>query len=123
MNGVLLVSKKTYSFSRRQAVTEWKSEPYAIDTVKMPHDFELRLVNGDIELNSIKHMFPELELRWSESNKILEHARRIVPVNDGGTDIAWYVPDLKIAYVVRQHANKPDMMCVDSIDDIKKELD
>ena len=117
------MSKKTYSFSRRQAVTEWKSDSYAINTVKMPYDFELRLVNGDIELNSIKCMFPELELRWSESNEILKHARHIVPVNDGGTDIVWYVPDLKLAYIIQQHANKPNMMWMNSIEDIKKELD
>ena len=61
MNGKLLVSRKTYSFAKNEAVTEWIVKPFKLDRVKMPHDFEERLVNANLKMKALNEEFKELE--------------------------------------------------------------
>ena len=128
MNGTLLLSKRTCSLSTCKSVIEWKEIPLDIKDFHLPADFELKLVNAELQSiddvnESILDKFSDqIRLRWDIKNYISSTAIGILPHNRGLTDIAWYIEELKIAYVIRSFARMPEFMMFKSVNSLKDAL-
>ena len=124
MNGKLLVSRKTYSFAKNEAVTEWIVKPFKLDRVKMPHDFEERLVNANLKMKALNEEFRELDFDWNERNNIKTAALEECNRWNGLTDIAWYSEDMKLAVVIESHINRiPTVISALTIEELENRLD
>lgn len=120
MEGILLVSKKSYSLSCKKAVTEWKSRRYDIKSVKFPNDFNLRSVEAELSGKTLLQAFPNLDLSWSDYNDARSAAGELVPY--GRTDVIWYVDSMCTAFVIDSHKNSSRIINATSIDALKKEF-
>ena len=119
----LVVSKKTYSFSKRKSIVEWKSEPFVDSHFKLqyPANFELRFVNANLAGKSLRDEFPELQRDWCVQNTIRNAATHIVDYNSGLTDIVLYIKNLKLAIIVESHTNKHDeYVKAESLDELQR---
>lgn len=123
MDGIILMSRKTYSLSKKLPIIEWIEKKHEIYDFKMPKDFELRFVNANLMMSDIKHVFPELIMSWTDKDKIKNIAEHeCCKERNGLTDIVWFSQELQLAYVIRSHVRLPDMFHARSIDEIKDML-
>ena len=122
MEGILVVSKKTYSLSKKKAVVEWIEKPFDIKDILLPHDFELRFVDANLKMENLEKVFPELSVSWSQKVDIKNEANKMCSFHGGMTDIAWYSDALSVAIVVESHANMDHIVKVSSLDELKKVL-
>ena len=102
MNGILLASSRTYSLSKKAAVTEWFKSEYEISSIKIPHDFDVRYVNSDMHMKDLHEEFPELKLSWEVESMIAKRVDEICKLRPL-TDIMWYADELKTAFVIKTH--------------------
>jgi len=122
MNGILLISKKTYSLSKKVPITKWIEKPYEIDNLKMPKDFELRFVNANLEMKGLSQAFPEFELSWNTKYNIRDIAKKECTTQNGLTDIVWYSEKMQLIFIIDSHKRLPEIMHVQSEDEIKRIL-
>ena len=123
MDGILLVSKRTYSISKKMPIVKWLAKEQPLDSIKMPRDFEMRSVNAALDGKSILSEFRELNLNWSSRQDLVNAAEKLLPLNHGKKDVAWLNCDLHIAFIISSfNKNLPRTLKVDSIEELKKEL-
>lgn len=122
MNGILLISKKTYSLSNKAPITKWIKKSYEIDNLKVPKDFELRFVNANLEMKSLSQAFPEFEFSWNTRSNIRNIARKKCSEKNGLTDIAWYSDKMQLAFIIQSHKQFPNIVHVQSEDELKRML-
>ncbi len=122
MNGILLISKKTYSLSKKAPITKWIAKPYAFDSLRMPKNFELRFVNANLEMKDLHQAFPEFEISWNTKSKIRDCAKAECLTKNGLTDIVWYSEKMQIAFVIDSHKRLPEIVHVQSEDELKRML-
>ena len=122
MNGKLIISKKTYSLSKKAPITKWIEKPYAFDSLRMPKNFELRFVNANLEMKDLHQAFPEFEISWNAKNKIRDIAKNECQIRYGLTDITWYSEKMQIAFVIDSHKRLPDIVHVQSEAELKRML-
>ena len=123
MNGILLISKKTYSLSKKVPITKWIEKPYEFDNLKVPKNFELRFVNANLEMKDLHQAFPEFEISWNTKSKMRETARNNeCSLRHGLTDIAWYSKKMQIAFIIDSHRRLPEIVHVQSEDELKRML-
>ena len=122
MNGILLISKKTYSLSKKVSITKWIEKPYEFDNLKVPKNFELRFVNANLEMKDLHQAFPEFEISWNTKSRIREIAKNECRRQYGLTDIVWYSEKMQIAFVIDSHKRLPEIVHVQSEDELKRML-
>jgi len=121
MDGTLIYSQRTYSIAKHTSVIKWHEDMYHIDTIRCPHDFEVRLVkvatSGKSIYDEFKHDF---DINWSINNDIRSYAKKKIPF--GLVDIAFYITSLNIGIVIDSHSSIPKIDEYSSIDALKKAL-
>lgn len=124
MDGILLVSNRTYSLSEKADVTKWFKKAYSRNSMKIPRDFELRCMNADLEMRSLSTEFSELAISWTEKCDIIENAERACGFRRkrGLTDIAWYSHSLKLAFVLESHRHTASIFRADSVEEVIEKL-
>ena len=122
MHGKLIISKKTFSLSKKVPITKWIEKPYAFDGLQMPKNFELRFVNANLEMKDLHQAFPEFEISWTTKSKIREIAKNECQTRYGLTDITWYSDKMQIAFVIDSHKRLPEIVHVQSEDELKRML-
>ena len=123
MTTILLVSKRTFSISKKKPIIEWKQQSLDVPHITSPNDFEIRIVNAAANGKSLANEFKELNVDWSSCNDIKRAANTLFDVNDGMTDIALFIDRLNIGIIIESQANhKHKMLEVDSIDTLKKKV-
>ena len=119
----LLVSKRTFSVSKKKPIIEWKQQSLDVPRITSPNDFEIRIVNAAANGKSLDSEFKELNADWSLSTDIKRAANKLFAVDDGMTDIALFIDSLNIGIIIESHANhKHKMIEVDSIETLKKKV-
>ena len=122
MDGTLLISKRTYSLSKKAPITEWIELPFNISSIKMPKDFEIRLVNANLKMKSLYTEFPELILSWRDHDQINTLVKKYIPFYDGLTDVVWYCNSLKLAFIQSAHRDSNKLENLLSINAVKEFL-
>ena len=122
MNGILLISKKTYSLSKKVPITKWIEKSYEFDNLKMPKNFELRFVNANLEMKSLSQEFPEFELSWNIRSNICDIAKKECSEKNGLTDIVWYCNKMQLAFIIQSHKKLPNIVHLQTEDEVKKML-
>lgn len=123
MTTTLLVSKRTFSVSKKKPIIEWKQQSLDVPRISRPNDFEIRIVNAAANGKSLDDEFKELNVDWPLFNDIKHTAEKLFDVNDGMTDIALFIDNLNIGIIIESHVNhKNKMLEVDSIDTLKKKV-
>ena len=122
MDGMLLVSKKTYSLSKHKPIVEWQSMPFSLTRLNSPHNFEIRLVEAAASGKSLEDEFKELSLDWAESEKFRTAAKNVFSYNSGLTDIAWYINSLQLAIIIERHGQMPKIVEAEDIESLKRKL-
>ena len=130
LDGVLLVSRKAYSFAKMAPVVEWQEFPCTIESIHMPKDIDVRMVEADLKDISLCTEFPELNIRWDEENKLIRLAEdkffssSPLYAKHSALDIVVFIQEAKIA-IVLQGCNimkQKKMFKADSIQSIKDTL-
>ena len=123
MTTTLLVSKRTFSISKKKPIIEWKQQSLDVPRITSPNDFEIRIVNAAANGKSLDSEFKELNVDWSLRNDIKGAANKLFAVDDGMTDIALFIDSLKIGIIIESHMNHTQKMLeVDSVDTLKKKV-
>ena len=123
MTTTLLVSKRTFSISKKKPIVEWKQQSLDVPHITSPNDFEIRIVNAAANGKSLDDEFKELNIDWSSRDSIKRSAEKLFAVNDGMTDIALFIESLNIGIIIESHVNhRQKMLEVDSIDTLKKKV-
>ena len=121
MDGILVYSQRTYSIAKHASVIRWYEDVYHIDTIRCPHDFEVRLVKAATSGKSICDEFShDFNIDWSINNDIRLYAKKKIPF--GLVDIAFYIASLNIGIVINSHSSIPKIDEYSSIDVLKKAL-
>ena len=119
----LLVSKRTFSISKKKPIIEWKQQSLDVPSITSPNDFEIRIVNAAANGKSLDSEFAELNVNWSSCNDIKGAANKLFTVDDGMTDIALFIDSLNIGIIIESHINRTQKILeVDSIDTLKKKV-
>ena len=123
MTTILLVSKRTFSISKKKPIIEWKQQSLDVPSITSPNDFEIRIVNAAANGKSLDSEFAELNVNWSSCNDIKGAANKLFTVDDGMTDIALFIDSLNIGIIIESHINRTQKILeVDSIDTLKKKV-
>ena len=119
----LLVSKRTFSVSKKKPIIEWKQQSLDVPGITSPNDFEIRIVNAAANGKSLDSEFAELNVNWSSCNDIKRAANKLFAIDDGMTDIALFIDSLNIGIIIESHMNHMQKIReVDSIDTLKKKV-
>ena len=119
----LLVSKRTFSISKKKPIIEWKQQSLDVPRITSPNDFEIRIVNAAANGKSLDSEFKELNVNWSSCNDIKCAANKLFAMHDGMTDIALFIDSLNIGIIIDSHINhKHKLLEVDSADTLKKKV-
>ena len=119
----LLLSKRTFSISKKKPIIEWKQQSLDVPSITSPNDFEIRIVNAAANGKSLDSEFAELNVNWSSCNDIKGAANKLFTVDDGMTDIALFIDSLNIGIIIESHINRTQKILeVDSIDTLKKKV-
>ena len=122
MNGKLIISKKTYSLSKKVPITKWIDKLYEFDSLRMPKDFELRFVNANLNMKDLHQAFPEFEISWNTKSNIYNIVKKECSEKNGLTDIVWYSDKMQLAFIIQSHKRLPGIVHVQSEDELKKML-
>ena len=123
MTTTLLVSKRTFSISKKKPIIEWKQQSLDVPRITSPNDFEIRIVNAAANGKSLDSEFKELNVDWSSCNDIKSAANKLFAVDDGMTDIALFIDSLNIGIIIKSHMNNAQKILeVDSVDTLKKKV-
>lgn len=123
MNGILLVSRRTYSLSKNKEMTVWLERPYMSMQFTVPRDFDERMVNAHLHMKDLYAEFNEFKnFMWDNGARIKKDAIELNNSRIGPTDIAWYIEEMHIAFILCSHRSMQSVVYARTIDDLKSML-